>query len=386
MSKYRFDQIAINSTAKKKPTEEDKYHYIGLEHLDSQNLIVSRWGSEVAPKGEKLLMKKGDVLFGKRRAYQRKVAIAPFDGIFSAHGMVLRPNEEVVDKDFFPMFLSSDYFLDAAIAISVGSLSPTINWKDLARLEFDLPPMEEQKKLAEVLWSINDTLQAYQKLLAETDALVQAQFVEMFGDPLSNSKSLPVSKIGDVCDVTKLAGYEYTNYIHYQESGDVIMIKGLNVKEKKLKLDDLSYISQEVSDTLPRSQLKEGDVVMTYIGINIGDVALVDGLNKYHLAPNVAKISIRDQNYILPEFLVNQIYYSRDKFVRRAGNTAKAVLNMERIRNIEIMIPNVSEQESYIELVKQSDKSKSSLQNTILSLQATKHRILEDSLGNGRKE
>ena len=61
MLKYRFDQIAINSTVKKKPVEEDKYSYIGLEHLDSENLIVSRWGSEVAPKGEKLLMKKGDM-------------------------------------------------------------------------------------------------------------------------------------------------------------------------------------------------------------------------------------------------------------------------------------------------------------------------------------
>lgn len=103
---YRFDQIAFNSTAKKKPTDDDKEHYIGLEHLDSDCLSITRWGSDVAPTGEKLLMKKGDILFGKRRAYQRKVGIAPFDGIFSAHGMVLRPNEEVINKDFFPFFIS----------------------------------------------------------------------------------------------------------------------------------------------------------------------------------------------------------------------------------------------------------------------------------------
>ena len=90
MTKYRFEDIAYNSTEKKKPVEEDKYTYIGLEHLDPQCLDVTRFGSEVAPIGEKLIMKKGDVLFGKRRAYQKKVAIAPFDGIFSAHGMVLR--------------------------------------------------------------------------------------------------------------------------------------------------------------------------------------------------------------------------------------------------------------------------------------------------------
>ena len=183
MAKYRFDQIAINSTEKKKPVEEDRFTYLGLEHLDSGTLKVTRFGSEVAPIGEKLVMHKGDVLFGKRRAYQKKVAIAPFDGIFSAHGMVLRPKENVIDKDFFPLFISSDYFLDAAIKISVGSLSPTINWRDLKELEFELPDMDTQRKLAEVLWSINDTMEAYKRLISATDELVKSQFIDMFGEP-----------------------------------------------------------------------------------------------------------------------------------------------------------------------------------------------------------
>lgn len=183
MAKYRFDQIAINSTEKKKPVEEDRFTYLGLEHLDSGTLKVTRFGSEIAPIGEKLVMHKGDVLFGKRRAYQKKVAIAPFDGIFSAHGMVLRPKEDVIDKDFFPLFISSDYFLDAAIKISVGSLSPTINWRDLKELEFELPDMDTQRKLAEVLWSINDTIEAYKRLISATDELVKSQFIVMFGEP-----------------------------------------------------------------------------------------------------------------------------------------------------------------------------------------------------------
>lgn len=183
MAKYRFEQIAINSTEKKKPVEEDRFTYLGLEHLDSGSLKVTRFGSDVAPIGEKLVMRKGDVLFGKRRAYQKKVAIAPFDGIFSAHGMVLRPNKDVIDPDFFPLFISSDYFLDAAIKISVGSLSPTINWRDLKILEFELPDLETQRKLATVLWSINDTMESYKKLISATDELVKSQFIEMFGEP-----------------------------------------------------------------------------------------------------------------------------------------------------------------------------------------------------------
>ena len=148
MAKYRFDEIAINVTQKKRPTSEDQKLYVGLEHLDSGSLIVSRWGSNVPIKGEKLIMRKGYVLLGKRNAYLRRAAIAPHDGIFSAHGMVLRPNEDIVDRNFFPFFISSDYFFDEAVRISVGSLSPTVNWSDLRRLEFDLPEMDEQKKLA----------------------------------------------------------------------------------------------------------------------------------------------------------------------------------------------------------------------------------------------
>lgn len=161
MAKYQFEEFAYNSTDKKKPVEEDRFTYIGLEHLDPGTLKVTRYGSDVAPIGEKLIMKEGDVLFGKRRAYQKKVGIAPFDGIFSAHGMVLRPKEDVIDKDFFPLFISSDYFLDAAIKISVGSLSPTINWRDLKILEFEIPPLETQRKLAKVLCSINATMESY---------------------------------------------------------------------------------------------------------------------------------------------------------------------------------------------------------------------------------
>lgn len=190
MAKYRFDQIAINSTEKKKPVEEDRFTYLGLEHLDSGSLKVTRYGSEVAPIGEKLIMRKGDVLFGKRRAYQKKVAIAPFDGIFSAHGMVLRPKEDVIDKDFFPLFISSDYFLDAAIKISVGSLSPTINWRDLKELEFELPDLDTQRRLAAVLWAMNETMDSYKELIEATDELVKSQFIEMFGDPKNSADAV----------------------------------------------------------------------------------------------------------------------------------------------------------------------------------------------------
>ena len=215
MAKYRFEQIAINSTEKKKPVEEDRFTYLGLEHLDSGSLKVTRFGSEVAPIGEKLVMHKGDVLFGKRRAYQKKVAIAPFDGIFSAHGMVLRPREDVIDKSFFPLFISSDYFLDAAIKISVGSLSPTINWRDLKTLEFELPDLATQRKLAETLWSINDTMETYKKLIAATDELVKSQFIERFGKPGTDPFGWGLTTLGECCELNPRKPKDMNTNIDY---------------------------------------------------------------------------------------------------------------------------------------------------------------------------
>lgn len=384
MSKYRFDQIAINNTTKKKPTEEDKYHYIGLEHIDSQNLIVSRWGSEVAPEGEKLLMKKGDVLFGKRRAYQKKVAIAPFDGIFSAHGMVLQPNKEVIDTDFFPMFISSDYFLDAAIAISVGSLSPTINWKDLSRLEFDLPPMAEQKKLAEVLWSINDTLQAYHKLLVETDALVQAQFVEMFGTPELNTHGF---KTGIIADVVKDVHYgtsrkatddgEYTylrmNNITYDGSLDLADIKRINVPQKELsgclvKKGDLLF-----------NRTNSRDLVGKTCVFNLDEPMIIAGYI----------IRLRMNGLLHPEYLSTFLNLHSTKkllFSMAKGAVGQANINAQELQSIKIIIPPEAIQAQFDNIKFQSDTAKSTLQNTITSLQATKRCILDDALGTGRKE
>lgn len=383
MSKYRFDQIAINSTAKKKPTEEDKYHYIGLEHLDSQNLIVSRWGSEVAPKGEKLLMKKGDVLFGKRRAYQRKVAIAPFDGIFSAHGMVLRPNEEVVDKDFFPMFLSSDYFLDAAIAISVGSLSPTINWKDLARLEFDLPPMEEQKKLAEVLWSINDTLQAYQKLLAETDALVQAQFVSLFCN-----NQCPMKKLNTVADIT--SGLT-KNSRRATMSIKLPYLRVANVLFNELDLRDIQEIGVDEKE-VEKALLQKNDLLIVEGNGSpeqIGRVSLWDGSISPMLHQNHIIKARFNTKIVIPDFAM--YYYmtheGRQQILESAATTSGLyTLSLSKISGFTIPVPPIKEQLQFVEFAHQSERSKSTLQNTITSLQATKRSILERALGTGRKE
>ncbi|MCP4367093.1 MAG: N-6 DNA methylase, partial [Deltaproteobacteria bacterium] len=147
---YRFDQIAKNITERVDPNTTDLELYIGLEHLDPESIHIKRHGGKDDVKGQKLKCFPGDVIFGKRRAYQRKAAVVTQEGFCSAHAMVLRANPDVIEAKLFPFFLHSDAFMHRAIDISVGSLSPTINWGTLKSQEFLLPPKDQQAQLAEL--------------------------------------------------------------------------------------------------------------------------------------------------------------------------------------------------------------------------------------------
>ncbi|MCS2716195.1 restriction endonuclease subunit S [Bacteroides thetaiotaomicron] len=342
MTKYKFDEIAINSTQKKKPTEDDKVYYIGLEHIDPGCFDVVRWGSDVAPTGDKLLMQKGDVLFGKRRAYQRKVAIAPFDGIFSAHGMVLRPNLKVIDANYFPFFISSDKFMETAVRISVGGLSPTINWKDLARQEFELPSLDEQKVLSDKLWAAYRLKEAYKKLLVATDEMVKSQFIEMFGGE--------------------------SNKVPFEE---IVVVKD----------DCRRPINEGV-----RSEMKDGELYPYY-----GATGVVDYINDYLTDDELLCIAEDCGNYNAGEesayiirgkaWVNNHAHLVKTKeacdvkylyyFLKIAdlkpyvSGTTRLKLTQKKLKKISVTLPSTDKQKTFVKIAEQADKSKFELRKSI---------------------
>lgn len=148
---YRFDQMAVQVKDKVLPADADVDRYVGLEHIDPESLKIRRWGEPSDVESGKLLFRSGDIIFGKRPSLSAQLAVTDFDGICSAHAMVLRPKTDVVLREFLPFFMQTDEFMERAVKISVGGLSPTINWKDLAREEFALPPIEEQRRMVRAL-------------------------------------------------------------------------------------------------------------------------------------------------------------------------------------------------------------------------------------------
>lgn len=168
----KFGDIVQNVAVRVDPADAQTDKYVGLEHLEPGTLHLRHCGHPSDVTGQKLAFKKGDVIFGRRRAYQRKLAVAEFDGICSAHAMVVRAKPNMILPAFLPFFLQSDMFMERAIEISVGSLSPTINWKTLRDQEFPLPPLGEQKHIADILWAADDAVEEYIKSL---DALINCK-------------------------------------------------------------------------------------------------------------------------------------------------------------------------------------------------------------------
>ncbi len=144
--------------------------FIGLEHIEPGSLHVRKWGRITEGTTFTRRCRPGQVLFGKRRAYQRKVAIAEFDAVVSGDIYVLVPKDERLLPELLPFLCSTERFYQHAVGTSAGSLSPRTNWSSLAGFEFRLPPLEQQRQIAELLWAIDEAIGVWGSFLSSLGA------------------------------------------------------------------------------------------------------------------------------------------------------------------------------------------------------------------------
>ena len=190
------------------PADAGVERYVGLEHLDSDSLTIRRWGVPTDVSSTKLRFRTGDIIFGRRRVYQRKLGVADFDGICSAHALVLRANPEVVVPQFLPFLMQTDIFMERAKSISVGSLSPTINWTTLAVQEFTLPPREEQRRITYLLHASDTVGHALRELLDAIGNTRQAVI-----DHLTQDSRWPKVRIEDLCEMQNGRPFPRSEYV-----------------------------------------------------------------------------------------------------------------------------------------------------------------------------
>lgn len=151
--------------------------------------------------------------------------------------------------------------------------------------------------------------------------------------------------IGDVADVTKLAGFEFTKYIEYNETGEIIALRALNLCNGTLDLTDIKRIDRSVSEKLPRSKLYINDILLTYTGNGYGDCAIVEENDKYHLAPNICKIAPNPEK-INPYFLYSVIRssYFYQQMKNYIGGSSQPTIPMKTIRVLQVPYPPIQTQ------------------------------------------
>lgn len=364
MARYRFDDIAYNITDKRMPTPDDRELYIGLEHLDTRCLRVSRWGSAVDITGQKLVMRKGDLLFGRRNTYLRRAAIAPHDGLFSAHGMIFRPKTDVITEEFFPYFIVSNYFMDAAIRISVGSLSPTVNWKQLKELEFDIPDIDKQHKYAELFAAVDRTKESYRQLILSTDELVKSQFIEMLTPYAEAGK---VVLIQDMVKSDRPVTYGIvkpgTNY-----EGGIPVVRVKDFTDGIIHTDDMLHTRPELNAKYLRSTLLEGDILLS-IGGTIGRVAIVPKeLEGANITQHTARISLKSKYDPVYVKGVLESPLMQEVMAKNTLGVAQVGLNLKDIRVFPVPDVHQEEQSFLAAFYRQADKSKFEAQQALESL------------------
>jgi type I restriction enzyme, S subunit len=167
---------------KKYPEHEKEIErFVGLEWIEADNFQLQGFGLVANGTTFTKRFAKGDVLFGKRRAYLRKVAVADFDGICSGDILVIRANEKKMLQGLLPYYISADAFIQHAVSTSAGSLSPRTKWKDLAELEVSIPDLNTQSTILEVFQQLTHTINQLKQQKTTLKHLKQKLLNEILG-------------------------------------------------------------------------------------------------------------------------------------------------------------------------------------------------------------
>jgi len=339
-----FGEFAENITERVEPAEAETDIYVGLEHLDPECLHIKRWGTPADVTGTKLKFQKGDIIFGRRRAYQRKLAVAEFDGICSAHAMVVRAKPDLVLPEFLPFLMQSDRFMNRAVEISVGSLSPTINWKTLRGESFPVPTLDEQAHIAEILHAADAAILAHSDLYDKISQLLAA---------LTDSflrKGWPTTTVGDVLHSIQYGSSKRASLEPFDDALPILRIP--NVVNEEINTSCLAWVCVD-KDDVAKYSVHRGDMLVVRTNGNpdyVGRAALFTSNGGDFLYASYL-IRLRCKDVILPEFLhaawsSPRVRQQVRKDVRSSAGNYN--LNTKGIKRQIIPLPPLDDQRAFL--------------------------------------
>ena len=254
--------------------------------------------------------------------------------------------ENVLNRYIYHLLLNNQNQL--ASKVRKASI-PRLSRSAIENLVIPIPPLDVQCEIVRILDNFTN-------LTAELTAR-KTQYAYYRDKLLKAETNAYKYKLGEIATVTKLAGFEFTNYVTYSENGNIIALRGLNVKNGRLDLHDVKYVDKSDFSKLERSKLHIGDMLFTYVG-TVGQVAIVDEEDKYYLAPNVALIRC-NKEVLLPQYMKYYFQTTRfwDKQIRRLlQSSSMQNIPMEKIRKFEIAVPPLDVQNRIVNVLDNFEK------------------------------
>jgi type I restriction enzyme, S subunit len=371
----------------KQPLENGLERYVGLDHLDSDSLQIKRWG--LIKEGTTFTKKfiKGQVLFGRRRAYQRKTAIADFDGLCSGDIMIFSAKNGLI-PELLPFIIQSEKFFDLALDTSAGSLSPRTKWSHLAEFKFPLPPRTIQKRMANLLWAVEDTINQVENAVTNEEIFKRVLMHHLFTYGAINVKKnktrrrkktaigmMPenwkIKKLGDISQIRRGASPRPigdSNYFSDTGPGWV-RISDVTASNKYLRKTS-QYLSPLGAEKSIR--VHPGDIIMS-ICATIGKPILIDMDACIHdgfvLFENLSEDI--ESHYL---FYLLSLY--EKKFINKKQPGTQGNLNIGIVEKTIIPIPPKDEQISIINLLEQIDIFLDDLKKNAKLKSELKHHLL----------
>ena len=363
------DVVQLARERSSDPEGDGFERYVGLEHIDPGDLTIRHWGNVANGTTFTNVFRAGQVLFGKRRAYQRKVAVADFDGICSGDIYVFESKSEHLVPELLPFICQTDRFFEHAVGTSAGSLSPRTNWESLAEFELLLPPIDEQRRITAAGGAMLATSGALRLAAARADRARRALFGALYskgtrGEPCRATAlgPLPVSWSVERLD----ARYEVQLGKRISErelTGDLVLpyMRNANVQWNRLDLDDVATVRVTEAEQA-KYALRTGDILACE-GRHVGKAAMWRGEIPgaiYQMALHRLR-PLADSD--VPTYMLHCLqYYSwSGRFVAETGETTIPHLSAERFRAMLFPFPPRVEQDRIVDQIERFDSGLAAL-------------------------
>ena len=373
-----FGDVVRKVSDKVDPWESGLERYVAGAHLDTDDLRIRRWGrigDDYLGPAFHMRFKPGHVLYGSRRTYLRKVAIAEFEGITANTTYVLETKDpKALMPELLPFIMQAEAFHAHSIARSKGSVNPYVNFSDIACFEFQLPPRQEQARLVDVLHAVEDVSESHFQMRSALSTLLASLVDAIAQRRRKTGSAVPLDELvraeRPICYGILMPGTGH--------EGGVPVVKVRDYPDGEIIEDNLLLTSPGLDEEYRRSRLEAGDLIISIRG-TIGRLAIVpSSLEQANITQDTARISLkRKLNANFVRAMLESSYVQRQIAAYTTGLAVKGI-NIGELRRIVIPMVEGTEQDELVREIDDMREKQRTLEDRIKDCTSLKKTLLNE--------